>query len=315
MLKRQWNFAWLLCAIPVAIGLVWLIGPVDQENASPFGLPAPTAGLRPLESSATQHLDARQQLVHELSLDQREVVLGQVGPAAGERETAGPARLSLIPPGTNMTNGKQAQSEPRSEAEVAHPESHWTWQDLEGMQRWHYGGEESPDLRGSDFQDAELAYADLARADLRDANLTGADLHLADLRGADLRGATIEHAYLYLADLREAVLAETHMGPVNLSKADLRGVDLQGARLACTDCPTWSTVMFSNLMGADLKGAQFGRTRIDGSTFVRADLRGADLSQTRGEPRSLQGALYDQETRLPERIDPEQWDMALYVEE
>ena len=101
------------------------------------------------------------------------------------------------------------------------------------------------------------------------------------------------------------------MGPVNLSKADLRRADLRDARLACADCATWSTMMFANLEGADLRGAHFGRTRIDGSFFADADLRGADLSETRGVPHSLEGALYGRDTRLPDRIDPERWRMVL----
>ena len=70
---------------------------------------------------------------------------------------------------------------------------------------------EFADLRGANFDGADLYRLNLADADLRGATFRGADLaraHLkeADLRGADLSGADITYASLEQADLSDAEL-------------------------------------------------------------------------------------------------------------
>ena len=67
--------------------------------------------------------------------------------------------------------------------------------------------------------------------------------------------------------------------------------------------------MFSNLFRADLRGTDFGRSRIDDSIFEDADLRGANFADTRGLPLSMRGAIYNDDTVLPVGIDPDVWEM------
>lgn len=185
----------------------------------------------------------------------------------------------------------------------------WTWRVRDQVERWRYGNEESPDLSGRDFRDADLQRVNMANADLRGANLAGAALNEADLHGADLRGADFHKTDLSSADLRDAQLRGTDLRFALVFGTDLRGADLRDARIACRDCGT-HTGMFSNLFGADLRGADFGRARIDDSIFEDADLRGANFADTRGVPMSMRGAVYNHDTVLPVGIDPDIWEMA-----
>ena len=190
----------------------------------------------------------------------------------------------------------------------------WKWDttNLDKLDRWRYGDQEHPNLRGRDFGDAELGFVDLASADLQDASFDGAKLAWADLRSANLKDAVLNATSLYGADLRDADLQGTAMEMVSLFSVDLRGANLRDARLGCQDCNRVSSLINSNLKGADLRGAHFGNSFIDATVFDEADLRGADLAVARGLPRSLRGALYNDSTRWPERIDPREWEM-VYV--
>jgi len=84
------------------------------------------------------------------------------------------------------------------------------------------------DLRGADFEEANLYRADLrcsnlSRADLAGADLTGADLYRADLRCSNLSRADLTEADLYMADLRCSDLRGANLYMANLSRADLTG--------------------------------------------------------------------------------------------
>ena len=190
----------------------------------------------------------------------------------------------------------------------------WQWDttNLDKLDRWRYDDQEHPNLRGRDFGDAELGFVDLAHADLQNASFDGAKLAYADLRSANLKDAVLNATNLHLADLRDADLQGTAMEMVVLFGVDLRGANLRDARISCQDCNRVSTLLYSNLKGADLRGAHFGNVHIGRSIFDEADLRGADLAVARGLPISLRGALYDDSTRWPERIDPREWEM-VYV--
>ena len=189
----------------------------------------------------------------------------------------------------------------------------WEWDttNWDKLDRWRYGDEEHPNLRGRDFGDADLKFVDLAHADLQDASFDGARLAYADLRSANLKDAVLNATNLHGADLRDADLQGTAMEMVALFGVDLRGANLRGARLGCQDCNRVTSLLYSNLKGADLRGAHFGNSFIY-AIFDEADLRGADLAVALGQPMSLRGALYDDSTRWPERIDPREWEM-VYV--
>jgi uncharacterized protein YjbI with pentapeptide repeats len=92
------------------------------------------------------------------------------------------------------------------------------------------------DLRGADFEKAELHNCDFSGADLRGAIFDETEMRGVKMCGADLRGA-----YLFGADLRRA----------DLSEADLRGADFECAQIELTDF--WQ---------AKIEGADFNWTQV-----------------------------------------------------
>ena len=141
------------------------------------------------------------------------------------------------------------------------------------------GGCRGCDLRGADFDEADLSLADLVRADLtavklNRAILTDADLGRAVLFGAtlveaDLRRAKLMHADLRKANLQDSDLRGAYLLFANLRKADLRNAQLQGAFLHGAD-----------LIGARLDGANFTDADLEGALLESSDLEGAVLCRT-----------------------------------
>ncbi len=229
--------------------------------------------------------------------------------AASDAIEAAPAVSATLPAETSEPADDEAQwcrALARCGANAGNRE--WTWGVRYKVDRWRYSDEARPDLGGHNFRDADLQEVDLANADLRGADLAGAALNKADLRGADLRDADFHLTDLSSADLRGARLRGADLRFALILGTDLRGADLRDARIACRDCGT-HTGMFSNLFRADLRGADFGRSRIDDSIFEDADLRGANFADTRGLPLSMRGAIYNDDTVLPVGIDPDVWEM------
>ena len=237
--------------------------------------------------------------------------LGSADVASADSAVVGGS--AAAPPRMLAVEGERSKAAARAERTKARNKE-WKWDttNSDKLDRWRYDDQEHPNLRGRDFGDAELQFVDLAHADLQDASFDGAKLAYADLRSANLKDAVLNATNLHVTDLRDADLQGTTMEMVFLFGVDLRGANLRGARLGCQDCNRLSVVMYSNLNGADLRGAHFGNSRIYDSVFEEADLRGADLAATRGLPMSLRGALYNDSTRWPERIDPREWEM-VYV--
>ncbi|MGH1574996.1 pentapeptide repeat-containing protein [Methylobacterium sp. P31] len=148
-----------------------------------------------------------------------------------------------------------------------------------------------------DLHDKALSGLDLSGLNLRGANLRTARLNNANLRGADLTGANLEQAWCLRADLSGAKLVGTKMFGItardaNLIGADLsrsmpigdfKGANMSGATLvdlkAGADIKNQSMGLMRavftsvNLSGANLRGADLGRSRLE-----YADLRAADLT-------------------------------------
>lgn len=171
---------------------------------------------------------------------------------------------------------------------------------------------QTPDFRGRDLAGSEVQEADFKCADLRDATLAGAELIRGDLRGADLTGADLQGADLRHADLRHVTALGADMAEARLTSADLREADLRDVTFRCPDCPAervHASFWWVNLQGADLRGADFGRSDLGLANLQQADLRGANLSQvlrlgTPPDHALLRAAIYDASTKLPPNFDP-----------
>ncbi len=118
------------------------------------------------------------------------------------------------------------------------------------------------DLRGVNFNDADLGGANLSFA-----NLSGVYFRSANLKDANLNGADLTGAYFGAADLRRA-----DMGGVNASKANFHEASLSGASM------TMATLTGASLRGCDLFAASLAYATLDGARLIESNLSAADLS-------------------------------------
>jgi uncharacterized protein YjbI with pentapeptide repeats len=116
-------------------------------------------------------------------------------------------------------------------------------------------------------------------ADLRGANFNGADLRFTDLHVVHLEGAHLEGAQLTSVNLLGAHLEGAHLGHAEASLAIIEGAYLAGANLNRADL-TWA-----NLAGADLTGANLTGADLTGANLTGADLTGAKLTGAKGLPK------------------------------
>ena len=144
-------------------------------------------------------------------------------------------------------------------------------------------------LRGISAKKFIMSNSEMCHVDLSYACLEGANLIGAHLEGANLRGAHLEDAKLVLAHLEGADLSETH-----LERADLRGAHLEGA----------------NLRGAHLEEANLAYTYLQGAFLRNAWFNKTDL----WDKKLLNRAKYDNETKFPDWLDPDEHGMHLVGE-
>lgn len=101
------------------------------------------------------------------------------------------------------------------------------------------------------------------------------------LRGANLQNANLEGVELWAADLRD----------VNLQGANLQRVELVNADLSN-----------ANLNGVDLRGSRLWTINLQGSNLQDADLRTSELIEANLAGVNLAGALFDEDTPLPDSV-------------
>jgi len=149
-------------------------------------------------------------------------------------------------------------------------------------------------LAGADLTSALLVRVDFTGTDLAHSNLYGADLSGARLVRANLTGAALSGARLTNADLTHARLTGADLYGADLSGADLSGADLTDARLTDAD------LTHARLSGARLADARLTRAGLSGADLTGADLTHARLTDARLSGADLTGALWAEESPLPE---------------
>ena len=171
-------------------------------------------------------------------------------------------------------------------------------------------------LEGADLQNRDLSGEDYRNAKMRGADLSRARVWETDLRGADLRetkwkGARVR-ARMNGADLRGADMREANFTGSDMRAADLRNVNASYVRTLIGSVST-ATLTTVNLDGADLRGADFRYAEIEPSA-QGADLRGTDLRKVVFVAGMWSGAIYDETTRFPKRVNPQDEGMILREE-
>lgn len=133
--------------------------------------------------------------------------------------------------------------------------------------------ENSKNLEGLDFSNANLSLAVL-----RGANLKGANLCLAILNGTDLRDANLQEAILSGSILRDAILQAA-----NLRNAYLLGTNLSNAVLSNSDLSE------AHLLGANLSHTDFDGTIVNNARFGW----NTGISQRMKFELQLRGAIFE----------------------
>lgn len=114
-------------------------------------------------------------------------------------------------------------------------------------------------------------------------------LYDGTLKRAVLRSANLQEARLFSANLEGANLSFANLQGAHLEWANLQGVNLFYANLQETPLE-WINLQGANLYVANLEGAHLSFANLQGANLSNANLRGA----------SLGGALFDEETVLPD---------------
>lgn len=151
------------------------------------------------------------------------------------------------------------------------------------------------DLRGANFDAANLVQADLTLINLDGAKLQSANLDSVKLRGASLRAANLEgvilsnanltpksthRTNLRLADLNHANLSNAKLRGANFGKANLESANLENANLsnAVVNQGEWQYIFPTNLSEANLHNAKLSSSKLKGALLLDADLSSADLN-------------------------------------
>lgn len=161
---------------------------------------------------------------------------------------------------------------------------------------------ESAELTNTDFSSANCSQTNLCRAKMTDAifdnaRLAGARMEESDAGGAsfieaDLTGANLTRSRLTGADLSASKLAKADLTGANLAEATLEGaqgpgVIMDGAdltELRASEHCTFAGGSFKQVSAkesiwesADLSGADFSFSTMEGASFAKANLTGARL--------------------------------------
>ena len=119
---------------------------------------------------------------------------------------------------------------------------------------------------------------------LNDANLSGASLNGAILNKADLGGANLSEVNLLCANLMQASLWHADLNKAILNKADLNKAILVEAILS------GASLNGTNLMEAELVGANLSEAKLNGAFLNGANLWEAKLNETNLSEANLNGA-------------------------
>ena len=144
------------------------------------------------------------------------------------------------------------------------------------------------DMRGAVLADAIFDNTKLANANLKEANakgtsfveadLNGARLVNAQLPGADLSGSNLTRADLTGAMLAEATLEGAHGPDVVMDGADLTELRASEKSSFANGSFKQVTAKESIWESADLSGADFSFSKMEGASFAKANLTTAKLT-------------------------------------
>ena len=175
---------------------------------------------------------------------------------------------------------------------------HVNWLREDDVEQWNQRRRDNPFTPDLSSEDISIQLGGHEREDVRQIsvhrkgiNLSGANLTDATLRDTNLTGATFLKSQL----IRAKLMGSDFTGGTFVG-GSMRGANLQASKL--TNAKFWRVDMsFSIPVGADLKGAQLWKCRLEGMHLYNADLLGTNFV----ESRPWQARLFfpDQNTSSP----------------
>ena len=185
-------------------------------------------------------------------------------------------------------------------------------------------GDDDHSLIGLDFSGMVIGWPRLAgkinfQIDLKDINAKGFIMSNSEMRYVDLRFAHLEEANFFGVHLEKgnlflARLQEAKLGYAHLEEADFFGAHLQGANLA------FAHLQGANLAFAHLEEADLQYAHLEDGNLIGAHLQGVDLRDVYFDRKALRDkkllyhAKYDNETKFPDWLDPDEHGMRLVDE-
>lgn len=136
------------------------------------------------------------------------------------------------------------------------------------------------DLSGQDLTGIQFFKADLRGANLQNCLLEGAEFSAANLEGAILDGAQCRHAGFGGANLSHASLIQTNLEGATLSQANLTCANLHCVKLNHSRLRE-ANLDHADLTEADLRYAELSLSNVHKANFSNADLRHARLRMMR----------------------------------
>ena len=175
------------------------------------------------------------------------------------------------------------------------------------------------DLKEINAKGLIMHYSEMCYVDLSFAHLEEARLWYANLKEARLWSAHLEEARLWFANLKEADLWSAHLEKANLRDANLEKANLSGAHLEEATLG-FAHLEKANLSGAHLEEATLGFAHLEKANLSGAHLQGVDLRNVifdhiaLRDKKLLNDAEYDNETKFPDWLNPEEYGMRLVDE-
>jgi uncharacterized protein YjbI with pentapeptide repeats len=171
--------------------------------------------------------------------------------------------------------------------------------------------EDSYDVKGFDFSNADLRdinfiRANLEGADFRGSNLKGANFEDALLEGAKFEGANLEGANLEGVILRHSTFNQVSFKRCNFKLSDFTATVIYKGNLERANFQRanfrYAQLLYANLIGAtmtqmelegvDLTGADMKNADMSNSSLIEADLTDADLTNANFTGANLTGANF-----------------------
>lgn len=154
--------------------------------------------------------------------------------------------------------------------------------------------EDSDNVKGFDFSNADLQNINFKRANLegvnfRGSNLKGANLEDAIMVDVNLDGANLEGANLEGVDMRHSTFNRVNFNAANFKGSDFTAATFENGKFRGANFEN-AVFRYCGFVNADLQDANMIRTQLYGADFTGANMKEVNLSNANLEEADLTDA-------------------------